>query len=109
MPIDVDDGRVVGGMSAMYAIEDAALRHMKYDDFNDAKTLYEDILESYNQYFAQKLKNKNGEEGPDAMDKMNVDVNTFKLFISQGLHNVGTIFALRVSLSILPTMSLLSP
>ena len=109
VPIDVDDGRVVGGMSAMYAIEDAALRHMKYDDFNDAKTLYEDILESYNQYFAQKLKNKNGEEGPDAMDKMNVDVNTFKLFISQGLHNVGTIYALRVSLSILPTMSLLSP
>jgi len=62
----------------------AAMEHLKYDDFDDALSLYEDILQSYDSFFQQ--------VSPKQRD---IDFQGFKLFIGVALHNIGVIHLLR--------------
>jgi Tetratricopeptide repeat len=45
--VDVDDVRVVGGIESISNTERAAVEHLKYEDFDDALALFEDISLSY--------------------------------------------------------------
>lgn len=47
--VDVDDVRVVGGTDKIADTQKAAMEHLKYDDFDDALALYEDVSWSYEQ------------------------------------------------------------
>jgi hypothetical protein len=59
--VDVDDARVVGGIEKIADTQKAAIEHLKFDDFDDALALYEDIRWSYEQY-ADEVQSSDGDD-----------------------------------------------
>jgi hypothetical protein len=92
VPVDVDDARVIGGVRSVPRIQGAALEHLKYDDFDDALMLYEDIIFSYYRYFDEVL--KKGEDGLSMQD-VTGNVSDFKPYIGAALHNIGMVHLLK--------------
>jgi hypothetical protein len=85
--VDVDEGRVSGGMESLVATQNAAIEHLKYDDFDDALLLYEDIMQSYDTFFNQEFE-QSVNKSPKQRQQ---DVKNYKLFIGMALHNIGII------------------
>jgi hypothetical protein len=48
--VDVDDVRVMGGIEKLADTQRVALEYLKFDDFDDALVLYDDICLSYEQF-----------------------------------------------------------
>jgi hypothetical protein len=86
VPVDVDDARVVGGVESVTMTQGAAQEHLKYDDFDDALMLYEDIIFSYYRYFDEVLKMGDRQA---ALQHVTDSVSDFKPYIGAALHNIG--------------------
>jgi hypothetical protein len=92
VPVDVDDARMIGGVGSVSKTQGAAQEHLKYDDFDDALMLYEDIIFSYYRFFDEVLKKSEAE-----LLEQNVTgkVSDFKPYIGAALHNIGMVHLLK--------------
>lgn len=80
--VDVDDARVVGGIDKISDTQKAALEHLKYDDFDDALALYEDICWSYEQHAAE-------------LEKADDKFASLKHYVATAFYNLGIMHLLR--------------
>jgi hypothetical protein len=91
LPVDVDGARVAGSFRTIASIQDAALRHLKHDEIDEAIELFEDIIFAYYSYFERSL-NKREKYPLTEGDVQPVD---FQLYIGVALHNLGVLNLLR--------------
>jgi hypothetical protein len=92
VPVDVDDARMIGGVGSVSKTQGAAQEHLKYDDFDDALMLYEDIIFSYYRFFDEVLKKSEAEL---LEQNMTGKVSDFKPYIGAALHNIGMVHLLK--------------
>jgi hypothetical protein len=83
--VDVDNACPVGSIQETQL---AAFEHMKYDDFDDALELYENILQSYNAYVERVCKSK-------PIETLEEDLKESKIMTGVALHNLGIIHLLK--------------
>ena len=62
LPVDVDNMRMVGALNQTRALEDSAIDHLRYDEFDDALELYDDILAAYEDAFKTRNWNESATE-----------------------------------------------
>ena len=87
--VDVDDARVVGGVSRATATQKAAVEHLKYDELDEALELFEAVIVSYYNHI-EELMGKSGDK--TAASLMITDL---KPHIGTALHNLGIVHMLR--------------
>ena len=78
LPVDVDNMRVVGALSQTRVLEENAIDHLRFDEFDDALELYDDILYAYKEAFKHRIENECGD----------FSVNRY---IGNALHNMGIV------------------
>jgi hypothetical protein len=83
---------MIGGVGSVSKTQGAAQEHLKYDDFDDALMLYEDIIFSYYRFFDEILKKSETELLEQSMTGK---VSDFKSYIGAALHNIGMVHMLK--------------
>lgn len=78
LPVDVDNMRVVGALNQTRVLEENAIDHLRFDEFDDALELYDDILYAYNEAFKHRNETESG------------DFSVYR-YIGNALHNMGIV------------------
>jgi tetratricopeptide (TPR) repeat protein len=88
LPVDLDECRVAGGVRNVRSSHEAALGHLKHDEFDEALELFEDIIFAYYAHFEKTLA---------AREAGVVDAGTtyFRPYIGVALHNLGILNLLK--------------
>jgi hypothetical protein len=89
--VDLDDNSVVGGIDTVEDTQKSALEHLKYDDFDDALALYENIAGSYYRYFDNLIRVSRHMPHDTLLKR----VAYFKAFVGACIHSIGIIHMLR--------------
>jgi hypothetical protein len=89
--VDLDDNSVVGGIDTVEETQKSALEHLKYDDFDDALALYENIAGSYYRYFDDLIRVSRHMPHETLLKR----VAYFKAFVGACVHSIGIIHMLR--------------
>ena len=83
LPVDVDEGRVVGGIKQVKRLELDAVGHLQNDEFEDALELYEDIIYAYTENFTNIEQRR--------FQQANEESTDFRTYTGNALHNIGII------------------
>ena len=89
--VDIDDNAIVGGIETVEETQKSALEHLKYDDFEDAMALYENIAGSYHRYFEGLMSMSSDVPHMVLLERLAY----FKAFVGACMHNIGIIHLLR--------------
>lgn len=90
LPVDLDMARVAGGVRTVQATQEAAHRHLKHDEFDEAIELFEDIIFAYYGYFDHSLSSREANPGGD-----NNGITDFQPYIAVAHHNLGILNLLK--------------
>eukprot|EP00977_Amphora_coffeiformis_P022341 scaffold10827_cov161-Amphora_coffeaeformis.AAC.2 len=91
LAVDVDENEVVGGIEKVEETQKSALEHLKYDDFDDALALYENIATTSFRYFEGLIRNSTNLPHTVLLERLAY----FKAFVGACMHNIGIIHLLR--------------
>jgi len=91
LAVDVDDNEIVGGIEKVEEAQKSALEHLKYDDFDDALALYENITTTSFRYFEGLIRNSTNLPHAVLLERLAY----FKAFVGACMHNIGIIHLLR--------------
>jgi hypothetical protein len=89
--VDLDENAVLGGIERVEETQKSALEHLKYDDFEDALSLYENIASTYYRYFEGLIRRSTKTPHTVILERLAY----FKAFVGAFLHNIGIIHILR--------------
>ena len=88
VPVDLDDGRAICSIEQK---QQAAIWHLRFDEFDESQSLYDDILHSYFRYQEQSCKNLH----PKAGDCMQSELTEGKRLVGTAMHNLGIVLLMQ--------------